>query len=71
MWQNVPGTGCTFLESRSSKQLHNEYPWVLLSNTPAKCEVDQMNGCQENRLWNSLPQDIRASESLAIFHHPV
>ncbi len=37
---------CSFLESRSSKQLHTALPWVL-SNTPAKCGVNQMNGCRD------------------------
>ncbi len=28
--------------------LDTALPWVL-SNTPAKCEVDWMNGCRDNR----------------------
>ena len=37
-----------FLRNRSSKPLHSTALSWVLSNTPAKCEVDRMNGCREN-----------------------
>ncbi len=34
-------------------------PWVL-SNTPAKCEVDQINDCRDNRQTDSFKPSAEA-----------
>ncbi len=38
-------------------RLDTALPWVL-SNTPAKCEVDRMNGCPDNQRTDRQTESI-------------
>ncbi len=46
--QNMPVWNGPVLLLAACFTLDTALPWVL-NNTPAKCEVDRMNGCQDNR----------------------